>query len=161
MFAIPDDMKDKIENLSRIAEAYHCAVIARLHGVIDVLEGRGRDGTVYHMYAPFYSAINWASLRAMLPVNKDQALADYVAAVERVPLGCPEEDGLLPLLSIMPVLRETNRQFQGKEEPPRMGVPESDNGPRKLRCGSELLQQGWFGQKTYDWRKWLLKVHQP
>ncbi|KAL7948069.1 fungal-specific transcription factor domain-containing protein [Trichoderma barbatum] len=104
--------------------------------------------------------IDWASLHALLPVEKAEAVTDCLAAVARVPLGCPEEAGLLPLLFI--IACETNRQDQAKEALQRVEALGSHIGLGNVRCASMLLKQIWLRRSTqrdfHDWRGLLAKV---
>ncbi|KAL6690665.1 fungal-specific transcription factor domain-containing protein [Trichoderma pleuroticola] len=178
-FAIPEGMgPSTIENSSHIAEAYRCAVIACIHAVLEILAEREREA----MYSPLVPMeelslhsqlqpelqpqstvpipIDWASLHALLPVEKAEALTDCLAAVARVPLGCPEEAGLLPLLFI--VACETDRQDQAKEALLRVEALGSHIGLGNVRCASMLLKQVWIKKSTqrdfHDWRGLLAKV---
>ncbi|KAH6607066.1 hypothetical protein Trco_003379 [Trichoderma cornu-damae] len=109
---------------------------------------------------PMPSAIDWASLHALLPVAKAQALTDCLAAVARVPLGCPEEAGLLPLLFIVGC--ETDRQDEAKEVLLRVKALGSHIGLGNVRCASALLKQVWYrraAQRDFrDWRGLLATV---
>ncbi|UKZ74418.1 hypothetical protein TrVFT333_002086 [Trichoderma virens FT-333] len=176
-FAIPEGMgPSTIENSSHIAEAYRCAVIACIHAVLEILEKRERDGVVYSPPMPMELSfqtqlqlqsqstipipIDWASLHALLPVEKPEALTDCLAAVARVPLGCPEEAGLLPLLFI--VACETERQDQAKEALLRVEALGSHIGLGNVKCASMLLKQVWIRKSQqrdfHDWRGLLAKV---
>ncbi|KAL7916524.1 fungal-specific transcription factor domain-containing protein [Trichoderma velutinum] len=178
-FAIPDGMgPSTIENSSHIAEAYRCAVIACIHAVLEILAERERDGAIYSPPVPMELSlqsqlqpqlqsqstipipIDWASLHALLPVEKAEALTDCLAAVARVPLGCPEEAGLLPLLFI--VACETNRRDQAKEALLRVEALGSHIGLGNVRCANMLLQQVWKRKSEqrdfHDWRGLLAKV---
>ncbi|RFU76392.1 c6 transcription factor [Trichoderma arundinaceum] len=109
---------------------------------------------------PTGAVIDWASLHALLPAAKAEALTDCLAAVARVPLGCPEEAGLLPLLFI--VACETGRQDQAKEALQRVEALGSHIGLGNVRCASMLLKQVWYRRSTqrdfHDWRGLLAKV---
>ncbi|KAL6835903.1 fungal-specific transcription factor domain-containing protein [Trichoderma sp. SZMC 28015] len=179
-FAIPEGMgPSTIENSSHIAEAYRCAVIACIHAALEILAERERDATVYSPVVPMEELslqsqlqpqltipipipipIDWASLHALLPVEKAEALTDCLAAVARVPLGCPEEAGLLPLLFI--VACETNRQDQAKEALLRVEALGSHIGLGNVRCASLLLKEVWAKKSVqkdfHDWRGLLAKV---
>ncbi|KAL7956373.1 fungal-specific transcription factor domain-containing protein [Trichoderma compactum] len=179
-FAIPEGMGPlTIENSSHIAEAYRCAVIACIHAALEILAERERGGVVYSPLVPMEELslqsdwqpqstipisipirIDWASLHALLPVEKAEALTDCLAAVARVPLGCPEEAGLLPLLFI--VACETQRQDQAKEALLRVEALGSHIGLGNVRCAQMLLKQVWARKSVqrdfHDWRGLLAKV---
>ncbi|KAL7928470.1 fungal-specific transcription factor domain-containing protein [Trichoderma chlorosporum] len=174
-FAIPDGMgPSTIEHSSYIAEAYRCAVIASIHAVLEILEEREGDGALNPPLVPLELSlqpqsqmqsttpisIDWASLHALLPVEKAEALTDCLAAVARVPLGCPEEAGLLPLLFI--VACETNRQDQAKEALLRVEALGSHIGLGNVKCADMLLKEVWVRksqqQNFHDWRGLLAKV---
>ncbi|KAK4080853.1 transcriptional regulator family: Fungal Specific TF [Trichoderma harzianum] len=179
-FAIPEGMgPSTIENSSHIAEAYRCAVIACIHAALEILAERERDGAIYSPLEPMEELslqsqlqstipipisipipIDWASLHALLPVEKAEALTDCLAAVARVPLGCPEEAGLLPLLFI--VACETNLQDQAKEALLRVEALGSHIGLGNVRCASLLLKEVWAKKSVqkdfHDWRGLLAKV---
>lgn len=105
-------------------------------------------------------ATDWAYLHALLPAAKAEALTDCLAAVARVPLGSPEEAGLLPLLFI--VACETSRQDQAKEAVARVEALGNHIGLGNVRCASMLLRQIWYRRSTqghfHDWRGLLAKV---
>ncbi|QYS92992.1 hypothetical protein H0G86_000382 [Trichoderma simmonsii] len=181
-FAIPEGMgPSTIENSSHIAEAYRCAVIACIHAALEILAERERDSAIYSPLEPMEELslqsqlqpqstipipihipipIDWASLHALLPVEKAEALTDCLAAVARVPLGCPEEAGLLPLLFI--VACETNLQDQAKEALLRVEALGSHIGLGNVRCASLLLKEVWAKKSVqkdfHDWRGLLAKV---
>ncbi|KAK1255700.1 hypothetical protein MKX07_007959 [Trichoderma sp. CBMAI-0711] len=104
--------------------------------------------------------INWGYLHALLPMTKADALTECLAAVARVPLGCPEEAGLLPLLFI--VACETNRPEQAREALQRVEALGSHIGLGNVRCASALLNQVWkrrSEQRNFsDWRGLLAKA---
>ncbi|KAL6790139.1 fungal-specific transcription factor domain-containing protein [Trichoderma sp. SZMC 28013] len=172
-FAIPEGMgPSTIENSSHIAEAYRCAVIACIHAVLEILAERERGGAIYSPLEPMGelslqfqlqpqstipTPIDWASLHALLPVEKAEALTDCLAAVARVP---PEEAGLLPLLFI--VACETNRQDQANEALLRVEALGSYTGLGNVRCASLLLKEVWAKKSVqkdfHDWRGLLAKV---
>ena len=52
----------------------------------------------------------WDDLRKMLPVSKDDALADCLRSISMIPTGTPEEPGLLPLLFIISCVTESPEQ---------------------------------------------------
>ncbi|ETS03298.1 hypothetical protein M419DRAFT_75762 [Trichoderma reesei RUT C-30] len=177
-FAIPEGMKPStIENSSHIAEAYRCAVIACVHAALELLaerEPRERGGVVssrpvqaqmqaqleaqhraqFLAQAQHKMPINWGYLHALLPMTKADALTECLAAVARVPLGCPEEAGLLPLLFI--VACETNRPEQAREALQRVEALGSHIGLGNVRCASALLNQVWKRRSEKgnfsDWR---------
>ncbi|KAK4071059.1 transcriptional regulator family: Fungal Specific TF [Trichoderma aggressivum f. europaeum] len=179
-FAIPEGMGPlTIENSSHIAEAYRCAVIACIHAALEILAEREREGAVYSPLVPMEelslhsqlqpqstiplhipTPIDWASLHALLPVEKAEALTDCLAAVARVPLGCPEEAGLLPLLFI--IACETQVQDQAKEALVRVEALGSHIGLGNVRCAQMLLKQVWARKSVqrdfHDWRGLLAKV---
>ncbi|KAL7813403.1 fungal-specific transcription factor domain-containing protein [Trichoderma gracile] len=98
--------------------------------------------------------INWVYLHALLPMTKADALTECLAAVARVPLGCPEEAGLLPLLFI--VACETSRPEQAREALQRVELLGSHIGLGNVRCASALLNQVWMRRSKQvnfsDWR---------
>jgi hypothetical protein len=166
-FAIPEGMGMKtIENSSHIAEAYRCAVIACIHAVLEIVAERPvppvelQSHYEYQSQLPPSQPIDWASLHALLPVAKAEALTGCLAAVARVPVGDPEEAGLLPLLFI--VACETTRQDQAKEALLRVEALGSHIGLGNVRCASALLKQVWYKRSTqrdfHDWRGLLAKV---
>ncbi|KAL7785639.1 fungal-specific transcription factor domain-containing protein [Trichoderma ceciliae] len=162
-FAIPKGMgATTIAHSSHIAEAYRCAIIACIHAVLEAVAKR-EDAAVSPM-GPMglesqWQSSDWASLHALLPVVKAEALTDCLAAVSRVPLGCPEEAGLLPLLFI--VACETSRQDQAREVLQRVEALGSHIGLGNVRCASVLLKKVWHMRSTqrdfYDWRGLLAK----
>ncbi|KAL6797858.1 fungal-specific transcription factor domain-containing protein [Trichoderma sp. SZMC 28013] len=179
-FAIPEGMgPSTIENSSHIAEAYRCAIIACIHAALEILAEREREGAIYSPLVPMEDLslqsdwqpqstipisipipIDWASLHALLPVEKAEALTDCLAAVARVPLGCPEEAGLLPLLFI--IACETQRQDQAKEALLRVEALGAHIGLGNVRCAQMLLKQVWARKSVqrdfHDWRGLLAKV---
>ncbi|PTB70239.1 hypothetical protein BBK36DRAFT_1173612 [Trichoderma citrinoviride] len=167
-FAIPEGMSaSTIENSSHIAEAYRCAVIACIHAVLELQAEREaereakreRNGAFQAQAASQAQAqpmmsINWVYLHALLPTTKADALTKCLAAVARVPLGCPEEAGLLPLLFI--VACETNRPDQAREALQRVEALGSHIGLGNVKCASALLNQVWKRRSEQgnfsDWR---------
>ncbi|PTB79861.1 hypothetical protein M440DRAFT_1347331, partial [Trichoderma longibrachiatum ATCC 18648] len=174
-FAIPEGMKPStIENSSHIAEAYRCAVIACIHAVLELLAEREANGANSSSQSDPTSldlslqseslsqlSMNWVYLHALLPMTKDDALTECLAAVARVPLGCPEEAGLLPLLFI--VACETNRPAQAQEALQRVEALGSHIGLGNVKCASALLNQVWkrrSKQRNFsDWRGLLAKAN--
>ncbi|KAL9488020.1 hypothetical protein ACSS6W_000297 [Trichoderma asperelloides] len=174
-FAIPEGMgMSTIENSTTIAEAYYCAIIACIHAVLEVVAEREAAAAVPPMtmteerfqfgsppLQPSSQAfIDWASLHALLPVAKADALTECLAGIARVPLGAPEEAGLLPLLFI--VACETTREDQAHEALLRVEALGSHIGLGNVRCASELLKQVWLRRSTHrdfhDWRGLLAQL---
>ncbi|GFP52880.1 hypothetical protein TASIC1_0002006400 [Trichoderma asperellum] len=174
-FAIPEGMgMSTIENSTTIAEAYYCAIIACIHAVLEVVAEREAATAVSPMtmteeqfqfgsppLQPSSQAfIDWASLHALLPVAKADALTECLAGIARVPLGAPEEAGLLPLLFI--VACETSREDQAHEALLRVEALGSHIGLGNVRCASELLKQVWLRRSTqrdfHDWRGLLAQL---
>lgn len=163
-----------IENSTTIAEAYYCAIIACIHAVLEVVAEREAAAAVPPMtmteerfqfgsppLQPSSQAfIDWASLHALLPVAKADALTECLAGIARVPLGAPEEAGLLPLLFI--VACETTREDQAHEALLRVEALGSHIGLGNVRCASELLKQVWLRRSTHrdfhDWRGLLAQL---
>ncbi|EHK42684.1 hypothetical protein TRIATDRAFT_300776 [Trichoderma atroviride IMI 206040] len=174
-FAIPQGMgMSTIENSTTIAEAYYCAVIACIHAVLEVVAEREAAAAASPMIMteeqfqfgssqfqpssqPF---IDWASLHALLPMSKADALTECLAGIARVPLGAPEEAGLLPLLFIVAV--ETTRESQAQEALVRVEALGCHIGLGNVQCASDLLKQVWQRRATqpnfHDWRGLLAQL---
>lgn len=176
-FAIPEGMgMSTIENSTTIAEAYYCSVIACIHAVLEVVAEReaAAAAAVSPMTMteelpqfgspPFQSPsqpfIDWASLHALLPIAKAEAITECLAGIARVPLGAPEEAGLLPLLFI--VACETTREDQAREALLRVEALGSHIGLGNVRCASDLLKEVWLRRSTqrdfHDWRGLLAQL---
>ncbi|PTB44890.1 hypothetical protein M441DRAFT_130997 [Trichoderma asperellum CBS 433.97] len=174
-FAIPEGMgMSTIENSTTIAEAYYCAIIACIHAVLEVVAEREAAAAISPMamaeeqfqfgspplQPSSQTFIDWASLHALLPIAKADALTECLAGIARVPLGAPEEAGLLPLLFI--VACETTREDQAHEALLRVEALGSHIGLGNVRCASELLKQVWLRRSTqrdfHDWRGLLAQL---
>ena len=148
-FIIPQGMSaTTIRHLESVADAYQCAVLACLHAAID--NAAERDVMGRH-------DAEWAALHEMVPISKAAALTECLEAISSVPLGCPEEAGLLPLLFI--VACETDRPDQTAESIQRVEALGSHIGLGNVRCTSELLRKVWsFRARSparHDWRNLL------
>ncbi|KAK1252285.1 hypothetical protein MKX08_003472 [Trichoderma sp. CBMAI-0020] len=174
-FAIPQGMgMSTIENSTTIAEAYYCAIIACIHAILDVVAERDAAAAASPMIMTeeqfqfgsrqFQSSsqpfIDWASLHALLPMSKADALTECLAGIARVPLGAPEEAGLLPLLFIVAV--ETTREDQAQEALLRVEALGCHIGLGNVQCASDLLKQVWLRRATqpnfHDWRGLLAQL---
>ncbi|KAM0472241.1 hypothetical protein ACHAPX_008923 [Trichoderma viride] len=174
-FAIPEGMgMSTIENSTTIAEAYYCAVIACIHAILEVVAEREAAAAVSPMTmteeqfqfgsSQFQSSsqpfIDWASLHALLPMSKADALTECLAGIARVPLGAPEEAGLLPLLFIVAV--ETTREDQAQEALVRVEALGCHIGLGNVQCASDLLKEVWLRRSTqpnfHDWRGLLAQL---
>ncbi|KAL6856559.1 fungal-specific transcription factor domain-containing protein [Trichoderma novae-zelandiae] len=116
--------------------------------------------TQFQAQAQSMLSVQWVYLHALLPTTKADALTECLAAVARVPLGCPEEAGLLPLLFIAAC--ETNRPDQAREALQRVEALGSHIGLGNVKCASALLNQVWKRRSTQgsfsDWRGLLAKA---
>lgn len=159
-FAIPEGMgMSTIKNSTTIAEAYYCAVIACIHAALEVVAEREAAASpqLQTSSQPF---IDWASLHALLPMHKADALTECLAGIARVPLGAPEEAGLLPLLFIVAV--ETTREDQAQEALVRVEALGCHIGLGNVQCASDLLKEVWLRRETqpnfHDWRGLLAQL---
>lgn len=174
-FAIPEGMgMSTIENSTTIAEAYYCAVIACIHAVLEVVAEREAAAAASPMImteeqfqfgSPQFQPssqpfIDWASLHALLPMSKADALTECLAGIARVPLGAPEEAGLLPLLFIVAV--ETTLESQAQEALVRVEALGCHIGLGNVQCASDLLKEVWLRRATqpnfHDWRGLLAQL---
>lgn len=174
-FIIPKGMgMSTIENSTTIAEAYYCAVIANIHAILEVVAEREAAAAVSPMTMteeqlqfgspPFQPLsqpyVDWASLHALLPMAKADALTECLAGIARVPLGAPEEAGLLPLLFI--VACETTREDQAQEALLRVEALGNHIRLGNVRCASDLLKEVWLRRSTqpnfHDWRGLLAQL---
>lgn len=178
-FVIPEGMgMSTIENSTTIAEAYYCAVIACIHAVLEVLAEREAAAAAEAIVSPMTMTeeqfqfespqfqpssqpfVDWASLHALLPMAKADALTECLAGIARVPLGAPEEAGLLPLLFIVAV--ETTREEQAQEALVRVEALGCHIGLGNVQCASDLLKEVWRRRSTqpdfHDWRGLLAQL---
>lgn len=151
-FIIPKGMTvTTLRHIQHVAEAYKNVVLIAIHAAIDTIaERRPATGLDLH----------WQSLRDLLPSTKGDALADCLQAISLVPMGCPEEAGLLPLLFL--IICETTRADQTCEALQRVEGVVNSTGLGNVRYTGALLKQvskrkaaldGW-----HDWRGLLAKA---
>lgn len=88
-----------------VARAYESAILAYLHSVIDSLAERDRvaENNKNHQGPLCF----WQGLHDLVPSTKEQAVADCIVEILQVPVGAPEEPGLLPLLFIVACIAES------------------------------------------------------
>lgn len=102
MAFLPSDMSSQsIGRLIHIARAYEATVYAYLHSTIDEL---AREDSFCHDDGL------WPELYRLIPIGRSKATANCYQEISSVPVGCPEEPGLLPLLFIISCISENAEQ---------------------------------------------------
>lgn len=136
-----------LKRLSDVALAYERTNLAYLHLLMETLAQKCWSASHEHV------RLVLASLRDTIPTSKEEAISGCLEAASRVPIGTPEEAGLLPPLFIAACLTECPDQTWFTLE--RAEGIASTIGVGNMHRVTAVIRELWVRRvQLGGWRDW-------